>query len=235
MWPFSKKKHRLLVVSLSPQHLVCSVLEKSNKKDFQCALLAYERTSLKRLEFAQAIPFNTTSLKNMITRFIKKHQLQNIESALSVSGPRVLEKIITVTNAHPEKKDFNLPELKTAQWESLYLCPSQKNGFDFFVCAMEPYHLFSYKLLAQQCGMHLTTLTTAKLAHLYLYKYLHAQQFRQAKLSLDLLQQRYDVHTLCPEKDVIDAVEFHLKTPIDAKREALFLKSSLGLFLAERS
>ena len=197
-------------------------------------LCAYERTPLKQLEFAQALPFNTTKLKTIVTTFVKKHNLDQTQAAMSISGPPIFEKIVTISTAHPEKKDFELPELKNFNWDFLYLCPSERKGFDFFVCGIKPHHLFSYQLFAQRCGLKLATLTTSQLAHLHLYKYLHADTFRQAKLSLDLLQQRYDVKTLSTEKQLCDAISINGDLSVDLQKEYSFLKPALGLFLAER-
>jgi len=236
MWPFNRKKHKLFTISLTPQNITCTVLKrKKNSSKQACRLLAYERTPLKQLEFAQAIPFNLTVLKKIIGDFVKKNQLETTESVLSISGPRVFEKIVTLAKSHPKKEEFNLPELETLHWDFLYLCPSAKNGFDFFVCGMKPYHLFSYQLLAHHCGIQLSTLTTGKLAHLHLYKHLQADGFRQAKLSLDLLAQRYDLEALLTEKDIINAIDLPSETSVDLQKEYPFLKSSLGLFLSERS
>jgi len=231
MWPFSQKIHKLFTISLTPQTITCAVLQ-AQKNSYM--LSAYERTPFKQLEFAQAIPFNISKLKKIIKTFAQQHKLQQTQAALSISGPPVLEKVVTLATAHPQKEDFDLPDLEAFNWDFLYLCPSQKKGFDFFVCGIKPHHLFSYQLLAKQCDLQLATLTTGQLTHLHLYKYLQADTFRQAKLSLDLLQQRYDVKTLLTKKDLCKAISVSPELSVDLQKEYLFLKSALGLFLAER-
>ena len=234
MWPFRQKINKLFTISLTPQNITCCFLQTNHSANKSCTILAYERTPLKQLEFAQAIPFNISKLQKIIVRFIQKNKLEQIQTALSVSGPPVFEQIITLANAHPEKKDFKRPELKTLNWDFLYLCPSERTGFDFFVCGMKPYHLFSYQLLAQRCKLQLKTLTTGQLAHLHLYTHLQAEKFRQAKLSLDLLQQRYDIQALSEKKDICDAIHVCQNSGIDPQKEYNFLKPAIGLFLSER-
>lgn len=233
MWPLKRKLNKLLTISLTPQNITCCVIKADRFKKKRCTVCAYERTPLKHLEFAQAIPFNVSKLQKIITEFVQKNQLEQTQAAISVSGPPVFEQIVTVAQAHPQKKDFDLPELDNFNWDYLYLCPSQKNGFDFFLCGVKPHHLFSYQLLAQKCGVNLKTLTTGQLAHLYLYRFLHQDQFRQAKLSLDLLKQRYEMHALCEQQNLHDFVSV-ADEACDLQKESVFLKPALGLFLSER-
>ena len=233
MWPFGQKKNEVVTISLSPQNITCSHIRKSKEKKELPVLHAYRRIPLKHLEFAQAIPFNHTLLLDKINRFINDHNLQNADVVLAFSGPKIFEKIITLQNSAPSKSDFDLPELKNLTWNFLYLCPSQRNGFDFFVCGMQPEHLFSYQLLALSCAATVTTITTGKFAHLHLYKHTKGSMFRQSELSLDLLHQRYDVNALIPAELIKKTIQLHKDTHIDSELEYTFLKESLGLFLSE--
>ena len=128
-----------------------------------------------------------------------------------------------------------MPELQTLSWDSVYLCPSQKSGFDFFVCGMKPEHLFAYQLFAFSCNLNLTTITTGHLAHLHLYKTVRGNRFRQSQLSLDLLAKRYDMGLLVTQQTVEDLLYIDPELNVDLKSEYKFLGTTLGLFLSERN
>jgi len=235
MWPFGRKKNELVTVSLTPQNLTCSWIERAHNKRSAHRLMAYTRVPLKRLEFAQALLFNRTVIKKHIISFLQKHHLKNEPVALSVSGPKVFEKIVLTKTASPTIKEYEIPELHTLNWNSMYLCPSQREGFDFFVCGMKPEHLFSYQLLAQSSGINVVAITTGQLAHLHLYKHMQGDTFRQSQLSMDLLANRYDLHSLCNANTIAQSLNISEELGIDLNKEYPFLSTTLGLFLYEGS
>ena len=235
MWPFGQKKNELLTISLTPQNLTCSWITRSKGGKTTSRLKAYTRIAIKQFAFSQAVLFNPTIIKKHITTFIKEHNAAHIPVAFSVAGPKVFEKIVHLNTACPTTQEFGLPELKNLNWDAVYLCPSQRNGFDFFVCGIKPEHLFSYQLLALSSDINLVSITTEQLAHLQLYKYVHGDTFRQSTLSLDLFAQRYNPHSLCNANTLesILSIDHHLA--IDIHKEYSFLASCLGLFLSEGS
>lgn len=233
MWPFGRKKNELVTVSITPQNLSCSWIEKLSNRQAPYTLMAYTRTPLKQLEFSQAVVFNPTIIKKHITSFLKKHHLIGRPVVLSVSGPKVLEKIVLTKTASPAIDEYNIPKLCTLNWNSLYLCPSQKGGFDFFVCGMKPEHLFSYQLLAQSSGINIAAIVTGKLAQLHLYKHLQGSAFRQNKLSLDLLSQKYELNSLFNSNTIEQSMSISKELGIDINKEYPFLTTNLGLFLSE--
>ena len=233
MWSFNQKRNELITISLTPQNLTCSWIARSKGKKATARLKAYTRIPIKQFEFSQAVLFNPTRIKHHITAFIQEQQGANIPVALSVSGPKVFEKIIHLNTASPTAQEFGLPELQTLNWDATYLCPSQRSGFDFFVCGIKPEHLFSYQLLALSADINLVTIATEQLAYLQLYKHLRGDTFRQSTLSMDLLAQRYNPHSLCNADTVEDALAIDHHLAIDVHKEYSFLGTCLGLFLSE--
>jgi len=235
MWPFSRKKYERVTISLSPQNITCCWLERSQKNEGAIYLKAYARTPLKQLEFSQAIIFNPTLLKKQIRSFLQTHRLQSTPAVLAVSGPKIVEHVIQTKTTTPTVQELGLPELRTLTWDSIYLCPSQKGGFDFFVCGMKPEYLFSYQLLAMSAGANITTIATEQLAHLQLYRHRQETLFRKSKLSLDLLQQRYNPSSLSSVEELESLLSLDEATGIDLSKEHTFLGTSLGLFLSEET
>ena len=233
MWPFGQKRNELVTISLTPQNLTCSLIAQSKEKKTTSRLKAYTRIPIKQFAFSQAVLFNPTIIKNHIIKFIKEQNAAHIPAAFSVAGPKVFEKIVHLNTASPTTQEFGLSELKNLNWDAIYLCPSQRNGFDFFVCGIKPEHLFSYQLLALSADINLITLTTEQLAHLQLYKYVHGDTFRQSTLSMDLLAQRYNPHSLCNANILEDVLTIDHHLTIDVNKEYPFLASCLGLFLSE--
>lgn len=235
MWLFKRKKNKLFTISLTPQNITCSIIEKPHKKNNQYCLKAYKRSPLKKLEFTQAILFNPTSLKKIIKHFMESNELKNVDAAISISGPRIFEKIITVKSCTPDQNDFCIPELNCFNWDCSYLCPSQNKGFDFFVCGIRPEHLFSYQLLANSCNINLTTIITEQLAYLHVYRTIRGNKFIQNQLSLDLLKCKYETSSLLSEETIKNTIKINPDIPIDIQKEYLFLGNSLGLFISERN
>ncbi len=234
MWPFNQQKSEYLTISLTPQNLVCTLIDKSQNKKNQINIKAHERTTLKHLEFSQSVLFNPTRIKNLITTFIKKNHIKkNILVALSLSGPKIFEKVVQLNSPSPKLQDFTFPELQNLNWSSVYLCPSERDGFDFLICGMKPEYLFSYQLLALSCQLNLKTITTGGHAQLHLYKYLNGTKFRQSQLSLDMISHRYNLNSLVTYDKIINILNTEQIPTVDLQKEYLFLSANLGLFVSE--
>lgn len=233
MWPFTHKQNNLVTIYLTPQHLTCCLIERVHTKNSPHLLKAYSRFPLKHLEFVQAILFNPTIIKQQIVQFITNTGLDYPPVALAVSGPRVLEQIVQTHEASTKNQTFNIAELSTLSWDCSYLCPSQKGGFDFFVCGMKPEHLLAYQLLAYAANLNLITITTGQHAHLQLYKQVQGAAFRQSQLSLDLLAHKYDANNLFDAATIASSISVDPSLDIDIKKEYSFLGAHVGLFLSE--
>ena len=235
MWPWGRKNSELVTISLTPQNLVCSLIGPGRGPTAKSFLKAYVRIPLRRLELAQALLFNQTSIKQHIVDFIRTTGLENPPIALALSGPKILEQVVQIPESSPTDSSFNIPELQMLNWDCAYLCPSQRGGFDFFVCGMKPEHLFSYQLLGHSANINLVTITTQQLTHLHLYKHLQGKAFRQSQLSLDLLQQRYDPHALFDATAIENTLVINPKLGVDLLKEYSFLGTHVGLFLSEQN
>lgn len=235
MWPFTRKQNELVTISLTPHHLTCCLIEQSQKKDTLHLVKAYTRFPLHHLEFAQAVLFNPTVIKQQITQFLTNAGLSYPRVALSISGPRVFEQIVQTHEASATKTSFALPELETLTCDCSYLCPSQKGGFDFFVCGIKQEHLFSYQLLAHATNIDLVTITTGQHALLQLYKHTRGTSFRQSQLSLDLLANKYDPNALYDATTITQSISIHPSLHIDVAKDYHVLGTHVGLFLSEGS
>ncbi|MCK5632823.1 hypothetical protein KAH94_03680, partial [bacterium] len=71
MWPFRQKQNEVITISLTPQNIICSLIEAPKKNEITYKLNAYKRIPLKQFEFSQAIVFNTKIIKHHITSFLK--------------------------------------------------------------------------------------------------------------------------------------------------------------------
>lgn len=233
MWPFTKKQSDLVTLYLTPQHITCCFIEQPSHKNTRPRISLYERHTLKHLEFAQALIFNPTHLKTLITNFISRTGRTYPPVALALSGPRIFEHIVQSTQATTQNASFDIADLATMTWESCYLCPSQKGGFDFFVCGMKPEYLLTYQLFAYAANLNLTTITTGSHAQLHAYKHAHGESFRQSQLSLDLLANKYDTAGLYSAASLTRIVDIDPALALDVDKELLPLGTHIGLFLSE--
>jgi len=227
MWPFGQKKNKRTTISLTPKTISFCVFEQATKY----SVLLYSRFPLQNFEYTQAILFNPTALKKIIKTFFKQHNLEQMPVAISVAGPKIIETIVQTKTASPYPGELD-KGLKKLNWDSLYLCPSQKGGFDFFVCGIKPEHLFSYQLLGHTCNINVQTIMTEQLSQLYLYKKLKDEKFRQTQLSKDLMEQQYNLYNICSADTVEQKIEINPLLGIDFEKEQRFLKTHLGLFVS---
>jgi len=233
MWPWGQKKNHLVSVSLSPQNISCCFAKQSKEKNEKITIIAYERKNFASLEFEKSIVFNPTKISHCIKNFIKKNNIERPIVSLSVSGPNIFEKIITLSKSAPKKTDFTFPELQNINWSHTYLCPSTKGGFHFCVHGMPKETLFQYRLLAIKSGIKLRTITTSTNACMQLYKNIKGKQFTQNQLSIDLSKNNYDIRSIFTKKLLEEHFNFNKYVAIDLKNETQFVSTNLGLFLTE--
>lgn len=232
MWPFTKKQNDLITIYLTPQYLTCCHMQQSAHQTSP-HVQSYLKVPLKHLEFAQALVFNPTVLKHHVTQFITNTGLHYPPVALALSGPRIFEQIVQTHEAVVTPNSFDTLELATLSWDCSYLCPSQKGGFDFFVCGIKPEHLLSYQLFAHAASLNIVAITTGQHAQLQLYQKIHGSAFRQSQLSLDLRAQKYDPANLIDVDLLKQSLTLNPSLQIDMTKDCQLLSTHAGLFLSE--
>ena len=227
MWPLWNKQPELITVTLSPGNMSVSWI--SWQKNKKIEIHAYQNITLKNLEFEKSILFNLTKMSQKIKEFIKINNIAKAAIALSISEPNIFEKIINLSMASPVKEDFKIDEIKNLNWKHTYIGPSLHNGFDFYVCGIKRELIFQCNLLAIKSGTKPLVITTAKVAHIKLYKYLQGEGFSQSKLAIEL-SKNYDIGKILLQ-DQVKKIAFCPNIEIDFKKELPFLSTNIGLFL----
>ena len=234
MWPFRKAEPELVTVALNPQSMVCSWIKKEKlqlKNNKNIRVKAYKKIIFKQLEFEKSVLFNLSKMSNHIKRFIRANNIKNPLLALSISGPTVFEKIITLSISTPSDEDFNLPQINTMTCKQCYLGPAIHGGFDFYCCGIRREALFQYNLLAIKSGIKLVTITTKKASHIKLYKHMQGDKFRQGQLSLDLAQYNYDIQNTFTSDHISQQFDIQKEIANQLQKEYTNLATNLGLFL----
>lgn len=198
---------------------------------FDKTIHAYEKKDFEALEFEKSIVFNPTKISANIKKFIKNNNIKNPFVSMSISGPNIFEKIVTLPKSFAKKEDFKIADVKNLNWNHTYLCPSLKGGFDFYICGMKREHLFQYKLLALWAGAKLAFVTTEQAALISLYKHLEGQNFIQSQFSVDLSQNGYDMQSIFTPKLITKNFNIAKELNINVKKETKNLATSIGLFL----
>jgi len=227
MWPFQPRNYNIVTLALTPQQIVCLWAKKNSEA---VEVKAYERKKFGHLEFEKSMVFNPSKIGAIIDQFIKKNQIIKPFVSLAATGPYVFEKIITIPTSSPEKKDIQIKELKNHHSQHVYVGPSPKSGFNFYICGIKQPMLFQYKLLAIRSGFNLISLTTQKAAHIQLYKYLKKENFSHSQLAIDLSKSHYDTQSIIDKKRFLRTIDTNT-LEINQEEEYPFLITNIGLFL----
>ena len=233
MWLWGQKKKAVVSISLSPQHISCCLAQQNDQDTKKITISAYERKNFRSLEFEKSIVFNPTTISRHIKQFIKKNKVEKPIASLSISGPNIFEKIVTLSKSTPQKTDFSFPELQNTSWNHTYLCPSTKSGFHFYIHSIPKEILFQYKLLAIQSGIQLRTVTTETNACLQLYKYIKDKNFTQNQFAIDLSENHFDIQSICTTNLLKEKIVLQKNLKIKLKNELPFVPINAGLFLVE--
>jgi len=255
MWPLKKgiRDNSIICVSLSPQYIKCCLISKQNIKN-KISINAYEKKELKALEFEKSILFNPTKISSVIKNFITNNSVKNPVISLSVCGPNIFEKIVTLSTSCPTKETItnnfnnnNFNNIKNISLQYTYLCPALNYGFYFYICEIKIEQLFQYKLLAMQTDAKLSCITTERAALISAYKNIqnktHSQhtqhnkhrqntqcQLGQGQFAIDFAQSNYDIHNLVTYEDVEKNSIIKNELDIDLKEEHTHIANAMGLF-----
>jgi hypothetical protein len=234
MWPFIRKQNNIIAISINPQYLTCCWLNKETKSNL-ININSYEKTEFKSLEFENALIFNPTKINLIINNFIKKNKITRPLISISISGPSVFEKIVTITKSDPTIEDFKLKDINNLQINYTYLCPAISEntniGFIFYICGISQAQIFQYKLLKKKSSTSLALITTELASIIELYKYIKDQNFNQSQLAMDLSTNSYNIKTLFSPSIISKISKIKNNLNINLEQESQCLATSLGLFL----
>ena len=229
-WELLRTRHEIISAAISPQRLTLSWIQE-DKATGTIEIKSYKNLLLKNLEFEKSIVFNPTKISSFLKNFAKENSIKNATFAISICGPTIFEKILTLSTSTPEKKDLNLKELKNLKWDYTYLGPSVKNGFEFYICGMKREILFQYKLLGIKSGIKPVVITTAKTAQIEFYKYLKGENFRQNQLVIDLQNSNYNIQSIFTPETIAKKIELNQNIEAEIKEDYPLLATNIGLFL----
>jgi len=228
MWPFRQIEPELVTVSLTPQAInLCWITKEKNNTHTK----AYKTILFKNLEFEKSTIFNLSKISATIKHFVSSNNIRKPLLALAVSGPNIIEKVITLSTSNPSDTDFNLPQQHNLQTQHSYLGPSIHNGFDFYVCGIKRDALFQYNLLAIKAGLTPISITTQTAAHLQLYRQIKGNTFRQSQLTLDLARNNNDILHALDLKQIVQAYNIPDLIQSKCKNDYTDIATNIGLFL----
>lgn len=234
MWPFIRKQNNIVAISINPQYLTCCWLYKEKKSNL-ININYYEKTNFKSLEFENSIIFNPTKINLIINNFIKKNKITKPLISISISGPSIFEKIVTIPKSNPEIEDFKLENTNNLQINYTYLCPAISEntniGFTFYICGISQAQIFQYKLLKIKNATNIALVTTELASLIELYKYIKNQNFNQSQLAIDLSKNNYNIKTLFSPIIISKISKIKNDLNINLEKESQCLATSLGLFL----
>lgn len=257
MWPLPRLQNELVTLVLTPETLTCAWFKQhkpslknlfsktsihKNKPPF--TLHAYRQIPLEHQQFTQAILYNPTFIQQQITSFLAEHTLAHAFISLSISGDRVLQRLISMDTAMPTRAHFLIPELAHMRWDYQYLYPNQDGTFTFYLYGIRQEQLLQYKLLARAASLNLVSIMPSWATQLQLYKHTQSAPFSQHALaaaveksdSIDQLIPAEQLPLLCSlALESIPAQLTSLYTQkANPERDTSQLACMLGLFTAGR-
>lgn len=219
----------MVTIILGDNQLVLSWL-KPKKQLF--IVQAYRVVPLAPLDVKNSYIFNPTVLKSHIHQFLATHKLTNAAIACALSGPGIMEQLITHPMATPCKEDFTLQHTTRLVWDYRYLYPQDDGTFTFYACGISQQQLLQYKLLAMAAHLHLQSLTSKRMALLTLYRCMQGNAFRHSQLGAVMQRNNNNIEQLCTVDMVRRLVTIAPHVSLDIQTEAQNLAAAVGLALA---
>jgi len=232
MWPIPALEHELISISFSPDSVACSWIQKTTTGTAPLILRAYKRYLLTNLELENLTIFNPTVIKKHITSFLQEHNLSNAFIAISLQGPGLMEKFVTMPTSTPHHTDFGIATVSNVQWEYRYLYPSDHGQYVFYVYSFPRSLLLQYKLLAIAAQLNVIAITTKTMSLLDTYKNVFGTAFRRSQLAIDMMRHNNNIDKLIS----VDALRRIITIPaeIGVLAEKSSIASACGLFFSER-
>lgn len=166
--------------------MTVSVVDRT--KERQLKVLASETTPFEHLECEKLVIYNHARLRTIINDFARTHQLHNAYATCALTGPNIFEGMILQQSAQPQLHDFSIARSRKHVWDYQYLYPHENGSYMFYVCGIPHTILFQYQLLMQSINLHVSRITTRRMALLHAYEYLYGPAYRPAQLGLDLMR-----------------------------------------------
>jgi hypothetical protein len=226
MWHLFSTPKKHLIISLTPEQLVCSIISVTNN---HCNLVQYKRTPL-FMQCLQGTLFDYSFLHQTINRFVTQYNARNIPAVIGISGPTVKEEIVYTTSSTPARAQLETTALRACVWHAHYICPHENGQSLFYVAGITRHHLCSYQLLGATLGLNVLAIEPLNYALLHVYRHIQKDAFRTSKLSHDLIHNSLDMTKLTSPETARRLLAPGCAIPLS---EYAHVTPLIGLFLSQ--
>jgi len=231
MWGLPQYDNQLVTITFQPQVMTCSLITTS-KRSAPLVLHAYKKITFQELELESLIVFNPTKIKQHIVNFLNSCNARNAFVACSLRGPKLFERFVSVTKAHPSMEDFEVSERNHMLWDYRFAYPADNGLWVFYVTGMPRALLLQYQLLAITTPFNLLTITSERMALLNLYEYQHGNAFRRSQLAIDMLRHHNMIEYLF-DRDTLSRILYIPSALAHHRADDIHhLLSACGLFVS---
>ncbi len=219
-------------IAFDQNQITCSWIEQTSSHNNKFKLKAYNVYPLHHYEYKQAYINNITLLKKHICSFLKQHNLQHSFITISLKGPGLSEKIISISTETPHENHLydtsKDADQKKLVWDYLLLSYNQNTRkYHYYLCGITREQLFQQQLLALMTSYNCITIIPHRASLLYACQHLYQSQWKTTTINNHASLQNF-IH-YCIDQCDVDA----LFTGAHAtnQKEKTYLLESLGLFL----
>lgn len=207
MWPLPPINNKHVHILLHPDHVSCYWITKN--KNREACIEAFQQYDIPFL--SDDIIYNPTFLQQIITTFIKEHNLQYAYCHYVLHKPFIHEQLVSHTNSYAKLKDLTNQHNAHITYDYSYIGPYE-DRFLFYLCSISQPLLLQLKMLHMRMPLYLQTVYSSLTTQCNLYTHVHRSRYNQTQLiqaidqeeisikdlfSLELLQ-KY-IQTKCPE------------------------------------
>lgn len=160
-----------MAIALKPESIACGLIQIQQDSSL-LKIKSFEHTQLNNFELEHQIIFNSTRLGKHIQEFFTKHKIAHTPVRISLQGPSIVEKFITLSDTDLSSEIIKIPELDHIVWEET-LIAQQADYTTHYLCGISRHILFQYKLLAIKLKLNLECISTHTLSLLSTYSALH--------------------------------------------------------------
>lgn len=232
MLSYLRSSRHIVGIAFDQNQITCSWIEhpSSHKDNFN--LKAYNVYPLEHYEYKQAYINNITLLKKYIASFLKQHNLQHSFIIISLKGPGLSEKIISISTETPNENHLygtsNDATQKKLVWDYLLLSYNQSTRkYHYYLCGITREQLFQQQLLALMASYNCITIIPHRAALLQACQHLYQNQWKTTTINNHASLQNF-IHYCTDQCDVDALLDGAQATD---QKEKTYLLESLGLFL----
>jgi hypothetical protein len=230
---YLRSPRRIVGIAFDQNQITCSWIEQTNTLKKKFTLKAYSAYLLQHSEYKEAHIYNITQLKRYISSFLKYHNLHDSFIIISLKGPGLSEKIISISTELPSENHLYDTTKNTLQknrvWDYLLLSYNQSTKkYHYYLCGITREQLFQQQALALMASYNCIGIMPHRAALLYACQHLYQNQWKTTTINNHGSLQNF-IH-YCADHCDVDSIftGAHTSTQI----EKTYLLESLGLFLA---